>query len=96
MRSRFRICGNGSREGAVAGNESSPAFVTASCDGAGRFRTFRPQKNRGQTVTDVRDVSDYSKETDRESEGTQWCPTNREKTDKSASKTLERVHISAT
>ena len=34
------------KEGAVAGNESSPAFVSVRFDRTGRSRTFRPHKNQ--------------------------------------------------
>ena len=46
MRSRFHESGNGLKEGAVAGNESSPAFVSVTSDRAWRCRTFHPQKKQ--------------------------------------------------
>ena len=75
MRSRLRMSGSNLKKGAVAGNESSPAFVTVKCDETGRIRTSARKRTGGLTVTDVREEFDHLKEQDEKARALSLRPT---------------------
>ena len=75
MRSRLRMSGSNLKKGAVAGNESSPAFVTVRCDETGRIRTSARKRTGGLTVTDVREEFDHLKEQDEKARALSLRPT---------------------
>ena len=75
IRGRFLITGNGTKEGAVAGNESSQLSCRQDVIEPGDFGRSSRKRNSSQTVTDVRYVTNDSKETGCESRGA-FTPTN--------------------